>query len=371
MRVFSIVVAALAVASPVLGAPQGGPILPAFKTIPSNDRNIFYHGRWDENNGSWWAGTGFKVNIQNLRRLSINLGTNSSWPSAPTAISFDNGKFETVELASGTNHIAIPEHIAKAERGKTTLLRVNVQGWQQNRIQFQSLDLNIDARLEPYKPAKRAFQFIGDSLSAGQFLPQGVNQAWPFLVGEHFKAEHRINAQPGATLTDRESYGNVHGISYQYFRTEDTGFIWTSDHNYTTPWDFKRDVPRATHIIIHVGANDASHDISGEDFTKVYQEFLDKLRKINGPRAHIFIFTPWGWPNADGNTYYYYEGVYEAIVKSRRAKGDRNIHLVDTTGWVTWDDVFHDNVHPNVPGMANIADKFIEWLEKWEARNRW
>ena len=29
----------------------------------------------------------------------------------------------------------------------------------------------------------------------------GVDQAWTFLVGEAFKAEHVVVAQPGATLT--------------------------------------------------------------------------------------------------------------------------------------------------------------------------
>lgn len=46
----------------------------------------------------------------------------------------------------------------------------------------------------------------------------GVDQAWPFLTAEAFKAEHNINAQPGAALADIVSYGNEHGVSYQYFR---------------------------------------------------------------------------------------------------------------------------------------------------------
>lgn len=45
--------------------------------------------------------------------------------------------------------------------------------------------------------------------------------------------------------------------------------------------------------------------------------------------------------------------------------GDKNIFLVDTTGWVTFADVFPDNQHPNVVGHANIASKFAAWLEAW------
>ena len=36
-------------------------------------------------------------------------------------------------------------------------------------------------------------------------------------------------------------------------KTEDDGFFYTTDHNYTTPWDFRRDVPAATHVVIHIG----------------------------------------------------------------------------------------------------------------------
>ena len=75
-----------------------------------------------------------------------------------------------------------------------------------------------------------------DPGSQGQYLPEGVDQAWTFLTGEYFKAEHNINAQPGATLKASEfiraylftslsgdgqdipSYGNVHGMSYQFFK---------------------------------------------------------------------------------------------------------------------------------------------------------
>ena len=38
-----------------------------------------------------------------------------------------------------------------------------------------------------------------------------------------------------------------------FFETEDTGYYYSADHNYTTPWDFRRDIPRATHVIIEIG----------------------------------------------------------------------------------------------------------------------
>lgn len=36
-------------------------------------------------------------------------------------------------------------------------------------------------------------------------------------------------------------------------QTEDTGYYYTTDHNFTTPWNFARDEPPPTHVIIHIG----------------------------------------------------------------------------------------------------------------------
>ncbi|PPQ80335.1 hypothetical protein CVT25_003618 [Psilocybe cyanescens] len=357
---------------------------PSTKSIKNNHPLIYYHGRWDASPGTWWTGSGFKLNVKNLKSLSLDLGEHTTSPSAAVGVSVGGSDFFTVNASTGITAIPLPNSVANLHSKSSTIVRINVEGWQNNRINLENIILNSDAALLPYEPSKIAFQFIGDSLSAGQFLPQGVDQAWPFLVGEIFKAEHRINAQPGAALTvspmifmsiiaftpdfltiqDILSYGNVHGVSFQFFRTEDTGFFSTTDHNYTTPWNFSREQPKNTHIVIHIGANDASQGISNDQFVQVYTDFIAKLRVLN-PKQPIFIFTPWGWPNADGSINYYYDGQYQKIVDARKALGDKNIFLVDTTGWVTYADVFPDNQHPNVGGHIVIANKFISFLENW------
>ncbi|KAJ7821224.1 SGNH hydrolase-type esterase domain-containing protein [Mycena olivaceomarginata] len=280
-------------------------------TIQNNDPLIYFHGRWDASPGTWWAGSGFKLNRPDTH---------------------------------------------------TTVVRVNVEGWQNNRINLEI----------PYIPSKLAFQFVGDSLSAGQFLPKGVDQAWPFLVGEAFKAEHVVVAQPGAALSDIVSFGNEHGVSFQFFRTEDTGYFYTTDHNFTTPWNFARDEPAATHVVIHIGANDSAQNVTDVQFVQVYTEFIARLRTIYRHQP-IFVFTPWGWPNPDGTVSQYFEGQYQKIVDLRHASGDKNVFLVDTTGWVSYADVFPENVHPNIPGHQHIADKFQAWLENWglKPESRW
>ncbi|KAF8882836.1 SGNH hydrolase-type esterase domain-containing protein [Infundibulicybe gibba] len=336
---------------------------PPTNTIRNDHPLIYYHGRWDSSPGTWWAGSGLKLHIKNLETLTLNLGPHTTVPLAAAGVSINYQDFFTVNVSAGANNIPIPASL-HSSAVKTSVVRINVEGWQNNRMNLESITLNQKAELLPYAPSKLAFQFIGDSLSAGQFLPEGVDQAWPFLVGEHFKAEHTVIAQPGAALSDVVSFGNVHGVSFQFFRTEDTGFFFTTDHNFTTPWNFSRDHPAFTHLVIHIGANDAAQSITNASFVQVYLDFLTRLRTIY-PHQPIFVFTPWGWPNADGSIGQYFQGQYQIIVNERVASGDKNIFLVDTTGWVTFADVFPDNQHPNVPGHAKIAGKFEAWLEDW------
>ncbi|KAJ7067937.1 SGNH hydrolase-type esterase domain-containing protein [Mycena amicta] len=328
-------------------------------TIKNDNPLIYYHGRWDTSPGTWWAGSGFKLNVQNLQSLALNLGPHTTQPLTSVGVSLDYGEFNTVNISEGTNQIPLAD-----SKETTTVVRINVEGWQNNRMNLESISINEGAELLPYRPSNLAFQFIGDSLSAGQFLDKGVDQAWPFDVGEAFKAEHVVIAQPGAALSDIFSFGNVHGVSYQFFRTEDTGYYYTTDHNFTTPWNFSRDKPAATHVVIHIGANDSAQNVTASQFVQVYTDFLTRLRTIYHDQP-IFVFTPWGWPNADGTISQYYQGQYQEIVSQRHATGDKHIFLVDTTGWVTFADVFPDNQHPTVAGHQKIANKFQAWLENW------
>ncbi|EMD37519.1 hypothetical protein CERSUDRAFT_49893 [Gelatoporia subvermispora B] len=336
-------------------------------SVQNNDPLIHFHGRWDPAPETWWGSTGFKLHVQDLSSLTLNLGNHTTSPTVQLGVSVNYGPFNTVNVSAGTNEIPLivsSDETDDAKLPATSVVRINVPGWQDNRLELENIVLNPGAKLLPYTPSDIHFQFIGDSLSAGgQYLPQIVDQAWTFLTPENFKAEHLINAQPGIALSDIDAYGNVHGMSYQYFVTEDTQYYYTDYHNYTTPWNFARDQPPATHVVIHIGANDSGNNPSLTR-PQTYLEFLSRLRTLYHTQP-FFIFTPWGWPQPDGSISYYYPGQYETIVATRHALGDRNTFLVNTTGWVTLEDVFPGNMHPTVDGHIKIAGLFQEWLENW------
>ena len=64
--------------------------------------------------------------------------------------------------------------------------------------------------------------------------------------------EYHISTSEFVIFRIIASYGAVYSIE-QPQQTEDTGYYYTTDHNFTTPWDFARDEPPATHIVIHIG----------------------------------------------------------------------------------------------------------------------
>ncbi|EGN92302.1 hypothetical protein SERLA73DRAFT_191343 [Serpula lacrymans var. lacrymans S7.3] len=347
--------AALAVVSAVAQSSDAADVL-----IAHDDPLIFYNGRWDVTPETWWTGSGFKLHVDNLSSLTLNLGPYTSDPVA-LGISVNYGTFFTMNATQGAN--AIP--LGSIPTGtSTSVIRINSEGWEENNMNLESIQLNAGAQLLEYEPSKLAFQFIGDSLSAGQYVPEGVDQAWPFLTSEYFKAEHNIQAQPGIALTDIDSYGNVHGMSYQFFQTEDTQYYYDALHNYTTPWDFARDYPAPTHVVVMIGANDSGNNVTSTVFYDTYLEFLARIRTIYVTQP-FFIFLPWGWPSADAPPAPYYVGIYQEVVDYRRSIGDENIFLVNSTGWVEYSDVYPTNLHPTPEGHEKIAGYFEQWLEEW------
>lgn len=133
-------------------------------TIKNDHPFIFYNGRWDASPGTWWASSGFKLNAENLSSLKLELGNHTTQPLASIGVSLDYEPFYTVNVSAGTNDI--PLQSSSTSKTKTSVVRINVEGWQNNRINLESLELNDGARLLPYVHSKLAFQFIGDSLSA-------------------------------------------------------------------------------------------------------------------------------------------------------------------------------------------------------------
>ncbi|KAF8191808.1 hypothetical protein BJ912DRAFT_925215 [Pholiota molesta] len=245
--------------------------------------------------------------LTNLQSLALNLGPHTTSPFAAIGVSIDNAPFFT---SLSLQRLPSPPFVD-----------LNVEGSANNHINLESMTLNsvtdyFQGLLETLFFCKiliyTALRSSYMTFNQGYLLPMGVDQAWTFLVGQRYEAEQRINAAPGAALTDIPSYGNVHGISYQDFKVEDTNYHST-DHNLTTSWDFARDQPGATHVVIHIGFVNIPSSMS-----RLRNLYKQESRRSTVVRSGLgWVNSQWGWLNVDGNVYYYYQGQHQEVLSVR------------------------------------------------------
>lgn len=133
--------------------------------ISNEDPLIFYHGRWDRAPGTWWyvtvssfgrclcpkadlfliilrASSGLKLNIDGLQSLTLRLGENTTSPSVPVGFSLDYEPFVTVNISTGSNSIPLKDISSTKRSEKSSVLRITSQGWQDNRMNLESIVLN-------------------------------------------------------------------------------------------------------------------------------------------------------------------------------------------------------------------------------------
>lgn len=123
-------------------------------TVPYTDPLIYYHGRWDTAPATWWcvfsflsksvfthllfrASSGFKLHVSNLKSLSLTLGPNTTSPLTSLGVSVDYQPFVTVNVSEGVNEI----NVTGADSA-SSVVRINVEEWQNNRMNLESVQLN-------------------------------------------------------------------------------------------------------------------------------------------------------------------------------------------------------------------------------------
>jgi hypothetical protein len=90
------------------------------------------------------GGSGFKLNVQDLSSLTLNLGPHTTAPLASLGVSVDYSPFYQVNVSEGANVIPLSASSSSEKRAKTssTVVRINVEGWQNNRMNLDSISMN-------------------------------------------------------------------------------------------------------------------------------------------------------------------------------------------------------------------------------------
>jgi lysophospholipase L1-like esterase len=307
------------------------PTASAATTSSPTDPNVRYFGRWNTSSSSAyvseWAGaylvvgfTGRTVKLKQRRAIDF-------------FVSIDGGPDVSYVNRTGTVDLT-PAPLAAGNH----TLRVSyrpIAGSYKGDAVYQGIEIDTGARtFAPTVPSKTV-EFVGDSITVGQQSSKQALTAYGWLTGEKLKAGHTQIAVGGACL---------HPAADGCLSMRE-GFLRTGLALNAPAWNFSRYGANA--VVINLGTNDVGHSVTKDEFRSSYVTLLRRARE-KYPTAAIFALATFRKR---------YVPETQAAVKTLTDGGDRNVHFVDTLGWINEATDTTDNVHPNDQGHRKIADR--------------
>jgi hypothetical protein len=208
---------------------------------------------------------------------------------------------------------------------------IRVTNWAYG-VQIEAIHVAKGERLVKIPDYDRTIEVIGDSLSAGQYATlEGLSSYTYGLSAGLGNTEYSLTAYPGICLFDKQCYGNLRGMFYQWFRTSDTSGratdIWGDEPEV---WDFSKR-PAADIVVINLGTNDNNsiNDVTTAGYVAQYTMLIEGVHAV-WPKAQIILIVSfllyqtsvadhtkslWEGFSAVGNTYEQSSGFYTEIYK--------------------------------------------------------
>lgn len=158
-------------------------------------------------------------------------------------------------------------------------------------VQIASVHVAKGSQLIKIPDFSRTVEVIGDSLSAGQYATLEGLASYSYGMSAGLgNTEYSITAYPGICLFDKQCYGNLRGMFYQWFHTSDTSGraidIW-GDH--PEVWDFSKH-PAADIVVINLGTNDynSANNVTTEGYVAQYTMLIEGVHAV-WPQAQIIL----------------------------------------------------------------------------------
>ena len=295
-----------------------------------SDSNIKYFGRWDTRApGAYvpgWTGAyavvGFTGTTVKLRqRNSVDLYA-----------SVDGGAWASYKNVSGTVNLT-PSRLPSGTHTLRVAYRQDAGSYHGDEV-FQGVVLDSGAHTVTVNVPSRIVEFVGDSITAGYKSSKEALTAYGWLAAEKLGAAHTEIARPSVCLYPAS--GCI-GMRDRYFKTG----LDTS----TPDWDFSR--YQVSDVVINLGTNDRSHNVSGAQFQSAYVTLLQRIRaKYPNATIHAMeIFKKW------------YVTETKAAVAARTNAGDAKVRYISTEGWINPATDTADGTHPNDAGHQKIATR--------------
>ena len=296
--------------------------------VSFTDPDIRYIGRWDRSGGalahSYWSCAYLRVGFTGTT-IKVKLAS-----GAGMFASLDGQPYR--EFSGGGMVDLTPEPLAAGTH--TLLLAADGQN---NELQVEGFALAPGA-VSQAVPERPLVEFIGDSITAcpGKDAPSFTNYAW--LTGEALGYDHTQIAFSGVALvTGYGFFKDKTGFDQWYFQRANC------NHPKDIPWWFSY---HPQMVVINLGTNDVKDGKrpTTDEYAASYANFISAVR-ARYPAAVIVAMRPFGGALADG---------VKSAVAEVNAAGDKNVHYVDTTGWLENSD-YSDGIHPTRDGHAKVA----------------
>jgi hypothetical protein len=181
-----------------------------WRTYPPSAQELSYKGRWDEQHISWWTAPGLKFGFQ-AESVALSFGAHTS-EGVLLAYRLDGQDWTLTNVTANTTQLLIEPstpgyNLTSASAVKT--LEVRITNWAYG-VQLSGVHLSgrNNATLVKIPDYTRTMEFIGDSLSAGQYATlEGISSnPWALMYGLG-NVEFSISAYPGICLHDSRCYG--------------------------------------------------------------------------------------------------------------------------------------------------------------------
>ena len=158
-------------------------------------------------------------------------------------------------------------------------------------VQIGAVHVGKGASLVKIPDFSRTIEVIGDSLSAGQYATLEGLASYSYGLGAGLgNTEYSITAYPGICLFDKQCYGNLRGMFYQWFHTSDTSGraieIWGDKPEV---WDFSKR-PAADIVVINLGTNDnnSANNVTTDGYVAQYTMLIEGVHAV-WPNAQIIL----------------------------------------------------------------------------------
>lgn len=189
-------------------------ILPSdndWRTYPPNASELSYKGRWDDQHISWWSAPGLKFGFH-ASDVAVSFGPHTT-EGVLIAYRLDGQDWTLTNVtANSTQHLIKPTtpgyNLTSASAIRTLEFRVTnwAYGVQLSAVHVRGGNCSL-VKIPDYT---RTMEFIGDSLSAGQYATlEGISSnPWGLMYGLG-NVEFSITAYPGICLHDSRCYGTL------------------------------------------------------------------------------------------------------------------------------------------------------------------